>query len=105
MYKPQIYIEKIDLLHVITYDWKYINVVNLGNFFCAELRINNGKNLIGKSWNINSVKWTKVVILEWEDTMEFLLLSNVVFLRYFFQQRQFCQLQPNTIVLPVQWVP
>ena len=37
MYNLHIYIEKFDLLLVVTYKWKYIDIVNSSNFFFTEL--------------------------------------------------------------------
>ena len=37
LYNLHVYIEQIEILHVFIYEWKYINVVNFGNFFLSEL--------------------------------------------------------------------
>ena len=37
MYNLHIYIEKITILHVVTYKWKYINIVNSSDLFLSEL--------------------------------------------------------------------
>ena len=36
MYNLHIYITEIEKLHVITYEWKYINIVNFSNSFLLE---------------------------------------------------------------------
>ena len=36
MYNLHMYIREIEKLNVITYEWKYINIVNSGNFFLSE---------------------------------------------------------------------
>ena len=36
MYNLHIYKRKIEKLHVITYEWKYINIVNSCNCFLSE---------------------------------------------------------------------
>ena len=37
MYNLHVYIEKKEVLHVVTYKGKYINIVNSSNFFLSEL--------------------------------------------------------------------
>ena len=39
MYNLHIYIREIEKLHVITYEWKYINIVNSSNFFLSESEV------------------------------------------------------------------
>ena len=36
LYNLHVYIRKIAKLQVITYEWKYINIVNSYNFFLSE---------------------------------------------------------------------
>ena len=36
LYNLHIYIREIEKLHVINYEWKYINIVNSCNFFWSE---------------------------------------------------------------------
>ena len=36
MYNLHNYIGEIEKLHVITYEWKYINIVNSCNYFLSE---------------------------------------------------------------------
>ena len=37
LYNLYIYIEKNEILNVVTYKWKYINIVNSSKFFLSEL--------------------------------------------------------------------
>ena len=37
MYNMRIYIEKNEILHVVTYKWKYINILNSSIPFLSEL--------------------------------------------------------------------
>ena len=68
----------------------------------AGLRVYNGKSVIVKSWNIVRGKRATVPILEYWDTIEYLLERNIIYFRYFFQQHQTCQLQPKSFVPPIQ---
>ena len=33
----RIYLVQTEILHVVTYEWEYINIVNTGEFFLSEL--------------------------------------------------------------------
>ena len=37
MYNLHIYKRKIEKLHIVTYKWKYINIMKSCNFFLSEL--------------------------------------------------------------------
>ena len=168
MYYLHVYIEKNETLHLITYNWNYINVVNSVNCFLSELeevksciyrvesasagirllkfwhhlpvllvdeikffaservckiqlvtrvwnhhsmltlrisgwRIYNGKRLIGKNGNIFRGKWTKVWIIGWRDTIDYLLERNITTFGSTLKQHQLCQRRPRTLVSLIQW--
>ena len=73
-----------------------LNVATLGSYY--------RKNLIWKSSNIVSWDYFKVLEFQYKDTIAYLLECNVIYFRHCFEQRQMCQLQPKTIVFPIQWV-
>ena len=69
----------------------------------AGLRIYNGKTVIVKSWIKIRGKRATVPILEYWDTVDYLLARSIIHFRcFFFQQHQTCQLQPKTFVLRIQ---
>ena len=69
----------------------------------AGLRFDNDKSVIVKSWNIVRGRRATVRIIEQWDMVDYMLERNIIHFR-FFQQHQTCQLQPKTIVFPIQWV-
>ena len=59
MYNLQNYIEKIEILHIITDNWNYINVENSGNFLSEHEEKKSYRQVIPskKAFPINS--WRK----------------------------------------------
>ena len=45
LYNLHVYIRKFELLHIINYKWKYMNVVNSGIFFLSDLEELNNRML------------------------------------------------------------
>ena len=70
----------------------------------AGLRIYNGKSVSAMSWNIVRGKKTTIPILEYWDTVDFLLERKLINLKKNFHLHWTCPLQPKTFVLPIQWV-
>ena len=68
----------------------------------AGLRINNGKRVVVKNWNIVEGKRATVPILEYWVTVDYLLQRSIIPFRCFFIRHQTCQLQPKAFVLPIQ---
>ena len=71
MYNLHIYVMKTENLHVITYERRYINIVNSCNFFLSEFeeiksciyRVETTNAEIGLQWF-----WYKLFILLLEET-------------------------------------
>ena len=54
LYNQHNFIEEIKLLQVVTYEWKYINIVNSSKFILSEIEeMKNRKNRVEnrKRWN------------------------------------------------------
>ena len=66
------------------------------------LRVDNGKSVSVKSWNLVRGKRATLPILKWWDTVDYLLERNIIQFEGFFRHHQTCQLQPKTFVLPIQ---
>ena len=60
MYNLHIYNREIEKLHVNTYEWKYINIVNSCNFFLSEFE--EMKSCIYRVETANAGIWTVVAL-------------------------------------------
>ena len=85
MYNLHIYLREYEKLNVITYEWKYINIVNSCNFFLSEFeemkscvyRVEAANDGMGLKWF-----WHRLFIMLLEETVLF-TTKRVCKIQYF----------------------